>query len=256
MHVTAHGVDQSEGRAIGGRIANRRLFGSGVSRRAGRCRVARVAIVPAGAVTPPEFRVNLNGILGYSKWRISRPIRAMSGNAHLATWVCADAKQRFAAAAACQGLSESALLKRLVYQMLAASGEAAAPVEPVALRDARVSVRLVPEDRALLQERAAARIMPASTYVSVLVRAHLRHLAPLPDRELAALRSVANELAAIGRNLNTMARLLQQDRREAVPGRHEVFLLMKIGDVLLDRSRELVRANLVSWEVGHAEKAS
>jgi hypothetical protein len=180
----------------------------------------------------------------------------MSGNAHLATWVCADIKQRFAMAAARQRLSESALLKRLVYQMLAGGAEeTVTPIASADLRDARVSVRLVPADRALLRERAATRIMPAATYVSVLVRAHLRQLTPLPDRELAALRAAVNELAAIGRNLNTMARLLQQDSREVVPGRHEVFLMMKIGDVLLDRCRELIRANLVSWEVGHAEKA-
>jgi hypothetical protein len=180
----------------------------------------------------------------------------MSGSAHLATWVCDDTKRRFAMAAARQGLSESALLKRLVYQMLAAGGgEPVTPIAPTDLRDARVSVRLVPEDRTPLRERAAARTMPAATYVSVLVRAHLRQLGPLPDRELAALRAAVNELATIGRNLNTMARLLQQDRREVVPGRQEVFMMMKIGDVLLDRCRELIKANLVSWEVGHAEKA-
>ena len=95
----------------------------------------------------------------------------------------------------------------------------------------------------------------AATYVSVLVRAHLRQLAPLPDRELSALRSTVNELAALGRNLNTMARLLQQDSRAVVPGRNEVLSMVKICEVLRDRFRDLIKANLVSWEVGHAEKA-
>jgi hypothetical protein len=181
---------------------------------------------------------------------------AMTGSTHLATWVDAETKLRFGNVAARQGLSESALLKRLVGQLLATvPEETIAPIASVDFRDARVTVRLVPEDRALLRERAMARVMPAATYVSVLVRAHLRQLAPLPDRELAALRAAVNELSAIGRNLNTMARLLQQDRRDVVPGRHEVFLMMKIGDVLLARARELIRANLVSWEVGHVEKA-
>jgi len=181
---------------------------------------------------------------------------AMTGSVHLATWVDAVTKLRFGNVAARQGLSESALLKRLVQQMLAAVPEdTVAPIAPVDPRDARVTVRLVPEDRALLRERAMARDMPSATYVSVLVRAHLRQLAPLPDRELAALRSCVNELAVVGRNLNTIARLLQQDQREAVPGRHEVFAMLKICDVLRDRFRDLIRANLVSWEVGHAEKA-
>jgi predicted DNA binding CopG/RHH family protein len=114
----------------------------------------------------------------------------MVGNTHLSTWVSNETKKCFATAAARQGLSESALLKRLIEQMLASAethtvSESFAPPDP---RDARVTVRLVPEDRALLRERAAARSMPAATYVSVLVRSHLRRVAPLPDRELSSLQ--------------------------------------------------------------------
>jgi hypothetical protein len=179
----------------------------------------------------------------------------MTGRTHLATWIDVQTKERFASAAARQGLSESALLKRLVDQMLATGSEqSVAAVVPVDPRDARVTVRLVPEDRALLRERAAARTMPAATYVSILVRAHLRQLAPLPDRELSALRSTVNELAALGRTLNTMARLLERDRREMVPGRNEVYAMMKICELLWDRVRGLIMTNLVSWEVGHAKK--
>ena len=180
----------------------------------------------------------------------------MSGSTHLSTWVDAQTKQRFSSAAARQGLSESALLKRLIDQMLAVGPEEViARLVPVDLRDARVTVRFVPEDRALLRERAAARTMPAATYVSVLVRAHLRQLAPLPDRELSALQSAVNELAVLGRNLNTIARSFQQDRREVAPGRSEVYAMLKICEGLRARFRELIKANLVSWELGHAENA-
>jgi hypothetical protein len=118
----------------------------------------------------------------------------MTGSTHLSTCVDAQTKQRFSSAAARHGLSESSLLKRLIDQMLAVGPEEAiAPPVPVDLRDARVTIRLVPEDRALLRERAAARMMPAARYVSMLVRAHLRQLAPLPDRELSALRSAVND---------------------------------------------------------------
>jgi hypothetical protein len=180
-------------------------------------------------------------------------IGGMSGSTHLSTWVDAETKLRFGNVAARQGLSESALLKRLVGQMLAT-----VPEEAIALvdcRDARVTVRLVPEDRALLRERAMARNMPAATYVSMLVRAHLRHVAPLPSSELTALRAAVNDLAILGRYLNTIARLLQQDRREVVPGQRELFAMLKICDVTHDRFRELIRVNVVSWEVGHAENA-
>ena len=180
-------------------------------------------------------------------------MRCMAGSTHLSTWVSAETKQRFASAAARQGLSESALLKRLIEQMLAiGAGEEGAPPAPVHLRDARVTIRLVADDQALLRERAAARTMPAATYVSSLVRAHLRQLAPLPDRELAALRAVVNELTALGRNLNTMTRLLHQDSRKPGPGREEARIMLRICEALRDYVRALIKANLVSWEVGHA----
>src|SRR5215469_7106644 len=118
---------------------------------------------------------------------------------HLSTWVSSDLKQRFADTAAREGLSESAFLKRLVERALAGTdGEFAAirPSTPIA-RDARITVRLVPEDRLLLRERAAARGMPAASYVSTLVRAHLRTLAPLPREELAELRHSIAELKAV-----------------------------------------------------------
>jgi hypothetical protein len=83
---------------------------------------------------------------------------------HLSTWVNADLKERFAAAAARQGLSESALLKRLVEQMLAGAGEELTAERPTAVaRDARVTVRLVPDDNLLLRERAVARGLPADS---------------------------------------------------------------------------------------------
>ena len=40
--------------------------------------------------------------------------------------------------------------------------------------------------------------MPSATYVSVLVRSHLRSLAPLPKEELLALKRSVAELGAAG----------------------------------------------------------
>jgi hypothetical protein len=173
---------------------------------------------------------------------------------HLSTWVSADLKDRFAAAAAHQGLSESALLKRLVEQMLAGSGEELTPERraPVT-RDARVTVRLVPDDSLLLRERAAARGMPGASYVSSLVRSHLRSLAPLPDRELEALRSAVTELAAIGRNLHAMARTALAGGTAAGPTREHLRLMLTICEGIRDHVRGVIHANIVSWEAGHAK---
>lgn len=122
-------------------------------------------------------------------------------------------------------------------------------------RDARLTLRLVPEDRALLRERAASRTMPAATYVSVLVRSHLRRVAPLPDRELSSLQASVTELATIGRHLHMMARLLQQDLRQAAPGPGEVQAMLRVCEGLRDHFRALIKANLTSWDIGHAEQS-
>src|SRR5580692_11040781 len=66
---------------------------------------------------------------------------------HLATWVSRETKQRFGAVATRQGVSESALLKRLVDLMLqtadaALPRKADAAAEAEAVRDFRVTIRL------------------------------------------------------------------------------------------------------------------
>jgi hypothetical protein len=48
--------------------------------------------------------------------------------------------------------------------------------------------------------------MRPATYVSVLIRSHLRMLAPLPKDELLALKRSIAELATIGRNINQIAK--------------------------------------------------
>ncbi len=61
-----------------------------------------------------------------------------------------------------------------------------------------------------------------------LVRSHLRDIAPLPKTEYLALKESIMELAAIGRNLNQIARALHQGGRPALPARAEVVLMLKI----------------------------
>jgi hypothetical protein len=173
---------------------------------------------------------------------------------HLSTWVSADLKERFAVAAAREGLSESALLKRLVEQMLAGTGEQLTAERPAPVaRDARVTVRLLPDDNRLLRERAAARGMPAASYVSTLVRSHLRSLAPLPHKELEALRSAVTQLSAIGRNLSVMARTALAGGTAAGPTQEHLRQMLRICEAMRDHVKGLIHANIVSWEAGYAK---
>lgn len=125
-------------------------------------------------------------------------------------------------------LSEAAWLKRLVLRELRASDQANVgdvrcrpPQGGRQGREARRSggcgrpmlVRLRNEDRLLLDARAEARGMRPATYASVLLRAHLRRLAPLPKDELLALKRSISELAAIGRNINQIAKAANEGGR-------------------------------------------
>ena len=182
----------------------------------------------------------------------------MSDSTQLKTWVALDTKERFAAVARSQGLSDSALLKRLVDLMLQTAGGGAPAVNPAVgrvARDLRLTVRLHPADQPLLRERAAARGMPAATYVSVLTRAHLRALAPLPKEELLALKRTVSELGSIGRNLNQIAHAANRGERVTGPNREELRMILKVCEGLRDHVRKLLAANLKSWEQGYGERA-
>src|SRR6202140_1031237 len=143
-------------------------------------------------------------------------------------------------------ITESALVRQLLEVMLRLSAKEGFPkldaLEKVS-RDARLSVRLMNEDRILLCEGATARSMPSATYVAVLVRSHLRNLAPLPKEELLALKRSVAELGAIGRNLNQIARVANQGGKPSGPGREDLRSMLKVAEALRDHVKALLRAN-------------
>jgi len=168
-----------------------------------------------------------------------------------------DKKARFALIAKQQCLSESALLKRLVYAALLSSSvvdsEVAEPVEPVAA-SGKISVRLRPDDLLTLRERATGRGVPTGTYVSFLIRSHLRSLPPLLAPELAALNLSLAELSAIGRNLNQIAHALNRGEHPNGPNLADLQAILRALGGLRDYTKALIMTNLRSWNLGHEEK--
>ena len=156
-----------------------------------------------------------------------------------------------------QQLTESALLKRMLELVLHAAGTAVAgddvgvTVRPA--RQARLYVRLTPGDRHLLQARSADRCLAPATYASVLLRAHLRALTPLPEAELRAIRESTRELAAIGRNLNQIAHATHRGDLGGV-SRENLMSLFKVCEMLRDRVRAYISTNLASWGSGDAAR--
>jgi hypothetical protein len=174
----------------------------------------------------------------------------------IAARVTSETKARFRALAERQQLTESVLLKRMIDLTIQSVGfadsELLSPVNHAALA-ARVCIRLRPEDHVLLGERASARQMATATYVSVLVRSHLRALPPIPKDELVALKRSVAELGAIGRNLNQIARATNQGGRVAGPGQEDLRAMLKVCEGLRDHVKAVIKGNTMSWENGHAK---
>jgi hypothetical protein len=180
----------------------------------------------------------------------------MLAEALISARVTAETKQRFAELARRQCRSQSALMKRLVEAALAS----ATPVNPLSDEppkplpsSGRISVRLLLDDLMVLRERARARTVATSTYVTFLVRAHLRSSPPLPTEEFLALRKCVMEVAAIGRNFNQMARALNAGERSTGPDRADLLNLLRALEALRDHFHKLLDANSKSWEVGYAK---
>jgi hypothetical protein len=152
-------------------------------------------------------------------------------------------------------ITESALIRRLLeVSILSAARDVLPKLErsQTERRAERLSIRLAPDDRMLLQERSRARGMCSATYVSVLLRSHFRHLTPLPKEEAAALKRSIAELGAIGRNLNQIARALNAGSRASGPGREDLVSMLKIAEGLRDHVKALLKANELNWRAGHA----
>jgi hypothetical protein len=178
----------------------------------------------------------------------ANPLIAFRASPEIKTALHSLAQQR--------NLSDSAFLQRLVELVVQNSGTTSAqpvtPVEPVA-RGARLYVRLRSEDHVLLRERAASRGMASATYGSMVLRAHLRGVAPLPDREFTELKRAVGELGMIGRNLNQIARVGNQTGNLAGPTPADLRSVLRALEGLRDHVKSLMVANTKSWESGSAE---
>ena len=180
----------------------------------------------------------------------------MSAEAFVQFRLTAEMKTLLRMLAEREQITESALVRQLLEVMLRRSAAEGFPkLETLERRnlDVRLSISLAPEDRMLLCERATARGMRSATYVSVLLRSHLRNLTPLPKEELAALKRSVAELGAIGRNLNQIARAANQGAKPGGPARGDLQAMLKVAEALRDHVKALIRANQSSWEHGYVE---
>ncbi len=178
----------------------------------------------------------------------------MAAEAFIQCRVSQATKAALRAAAQRQQLTESALLKRMLVLVLQTAGATVVgdATDDRLARQARLYVRLTRGDRQLLQARSAARCLAPATYASILLRAHLRALTPLPEAELRAIRQSTRELAAIGRNLNQIAHATHRGVSGDGVTRGNLLSLLRACEALRDHIRAYVSTNLASWGSGDA----
>ena len=187
---------------------------------------------------------------------VVKQLASMAATELIAARVTSETKARFRALAERQQLTESVLLKRMIdLTIRSVSVDDVEVVKPIdhSACVGRVCIRLRPEDQVMLRERASSRQMAAATYVSVLVRGHLRNVSALPKAELIALKRLVAELGVIGRNLNQIARAANHGAQISGPDKEDLRGMLKVCGGLRDHVKALIRANTESWGSGHAK---
>ena len=174
----------------------------------------------------------------------------MRADAYINCRVTSETKAVLQKMAEREGITESALVKQILGSVLRTSAldeVPSSPEEGTGNRQARLTVRLSPEDLRLLKARAEGRSLAGGTYAAVVLRFHLRQVVPLPKEELMALKRGVAELSAIGRNLNQIARASSREEQVSLPGRRETIAMLKIAEALRDHIKALVKANTAAW---------
>lgn len=144
-----------------------------------------------------------------------------------------------------RGVSESAWLRQLVRAAIGEEVFAPAAPQPKP-RTRLVRLRLCPEDLALLRARAGEREMAVATYVAVLVRAHLRHLNPLPRAELVELKRTLTLLTAVTHALHD-AHAPVADSAASSSVARDLRALLEVCTQLRTHVKGLLKVNLTSW---------
>lgn len=169
----------------------------------------------------------------------------------LKTLVETAIKARFKAAAKARKRTEAGLLRSLVLSVIDQDqgAEQAVKAEPGQSEKERMTVRLPRFLMSAIDSRAKAKSMKPSRWVSALVQSNLMKQPVMAEAELNALLTSNRELAAIGRNINQIAKQLNQAFYEA-----EKFHLDELGRLgkQIEQNRAailaLVQASQGAWE--------
>lgn len=170
--------------------------------------------------------------------------------AYLTTRIDSEIKAAFRKLAMKKGMKESELLRQLILSQL---GET--PLEKIAEPDSkkldleRMTVRMPLFLLEAVEASAKIRGMVPSRWITALVQSNLMGQPVMTDAELLELKASNRELAAIGRNINQIARAINNAFYET-----ERLRLNKLSEIsqAISENREairaLVKASQNAWE--------
>lgn len=171
----------------------------------------------------------------------------------LKTIVGLEKKMRFQNLAKTRGLSESELLRVIVKSSTEQKDETdIISVEPDVTKVdlERVTVRLPRFLMEAARNKAEIKYMALSRWISSLVQSNLTGKPVMTKKELAVLRESNRELAAIGRNVNQIARTLNESFYKVESVRLEKLEELR-KEIIENRKaiQALIRASENVWEV-------
>jgi hypothetical protein len=150
------------------------------------------------------------------------------------------------------GVSASEAVRLLVGRELGSVSHTAQRFVPadIGAPRQRIEIRLTPNEFVALRDVADATGFSVNRWLVAMVRAQLASEPQFGQHELAVLAASNSQLAAIGRNLNQIARAL--NAHELVEAyRLKVLETLKTEvDTHLDAVNRIIRANLDRWNRG------
>ncbi|PZN85525.1 MAG: plasmid mobilization relaxosome protein MobC [Candidatus Methylumidiphilus alinenensis] len=172
----------------------------------------------------------------------------------LITKVDEDLKQLFKQQTKNNGLSESELLRLIVIEAMgkaqfSESNKTDLTPDTEKSETERITVRMPSFLMQAAKEKGKAKGMATSRWIAALVQSNIAKNPVMADQELNNLKASIRELNAIGRNINQMARALNESRNNT--DKVNLDTLYLLGDSLkrnLSAVRELVRASQQVWE--------
>jgi predicted DNA binding CopG/RHH family protein len=170
----------------------------------------------------------------------------------LKTLVDPEIKSRFRKIAKALKLSESELLRAIVFDRTSAVNEVDQPIkpDPENAETDRMTVRMPRFLIKAIKDRAKKKGMAPSRWVAALAQSNITCKPVMSDDEIIKLRISNRELAAIGRNINQIARALNDTLQNSE--RLPLDKLAELGRVIAENRaaiRALVRASQNAWGV-------